>query len=155
MLDKKKVEQEEQKEEIGEMGQESDTKAAKAVIELSDKAEKEDLEEKNKELQKLTDKRKLPKIYSYKENLALTMDRMLKEESFPRDYHYCIEIVEKGIRLSIWKGKGEFKKRRQFSITGEPKYDLHACMLYAYWAGDAVYHETREKKTQTGIILPN
>ena len=155
MISKKKKKVYEELEQIEEMGQDSETKAAKSVIELSNKAEKDDKEETAKNLQKLEDKRKLPKIYSYKESLAIYMANLLKDENFPLNYHFVVEITDKGLRLGIWSENLSLKKVRQFEITGLSKYDLHAATMFAYWAGDIIYQHIRDKKTKSGIILPN
>ena len=146
----KKIKLQEEAEKLLEMGQESDTKAAKSVIELSNKAEKEDFEEKEKVLDVLDHKRKF-QANPYKESVANYMHSLLKEEGIPRSYHYMIEVLEKGIGLGVWNETGTLKAARKLKIVGEPKYDMHAAMMFAYWAGDIIYKDYKGI-TDSGII---
>ena len=148
-FEKKKIKLGEEKEKIVEMGQESEIKAAKAVIELSNEAEKRDQAEEDKITEILTKKRKF-KSYNYKEALAAYMNSLLKEEGIPPRYHYMIEILDKGLGLAVWSDNGRLKATRKLLVVGEPKYDRHAAMLFAYWAGDIIY---KDKKTGNGLIL--
>lgn len=141
-------------EQIDEMGQENDAKAAKAVIELHNEADKKSQNEEAEKLEVLEKKRKF-KIFNYKEQLAIYVAEQIEEEFIPKDWHYLVEITDHGIRVRVGKGDGTFSRMRQFRITGEAKYDLHACTLFAYWVGDVVYHEMQQKKSESGIILPN
>ena len=143
-------------EKLLDMGQESDTKAAKSVIELSNKAEKEDFEEKEKVLDILDHKRRFTSL-PYKQSIANYMNGLLKEEGIPRGYHYMIQVLEKGMGLAVWNESGTLKAARKLKIIGEPKYDMHAAMLFAYWAGDIIYRDVQKRKeavfSKNGIIL--
>jgi len=138
-------------EQLSEMGQDSEVKAAKSVIELHNEQEKEEKEAEARKIEVLTEKRKGPKIFSYKEQLAIYLAEMLREENFPEGWHWMVEIVSKGLMVEVFNKNRSKRQSRRFAISGEPKYDFHACVLFAYWAGDVVYKETRE--TPGGIIL--
>ena len=152
----KKVKLLEEAEKLLEMGQESDTKAAKSVIELSNQAEKKDKAEEDTVLEDLTSKRRFNSL-PYKESIATYMKELLKEEGIPRGYHYMIQVLEKGIGLAVCNEKGTLKAARKLKIVGEPKYDKHAAMLFAYWAGDIIYRDVKKSKetffSKNGIIL--
>lgn len=153
MPQKKRLAPEEIGEQIDAMGQDNEQKAAKAVIELHNQALKADEEKEAQQLEALTTARRLPKIYSYKEKLALYLRQMLREEHIPKGWHWGIFLVEKGIELQVNNATGTYFHRRRFKITGEPHYDLHACTVFAYWAGDIVYKKYREEKGD--LLLPN
>lgn len=152
----KRVKLQEEAEKLLEMGQENDIKAAKSVIELSNEAEKKDLQEEDKVLDILSYKRRF-QANPYKESVANYMNGLLKEEGIPRGYHYMIQVLEKGIGLAVWSESGTLKSARKLKIVGEPKYDMHAAMLFAYWAGDIIYADVKKRKetvfSKNGIIL--
>ena len=127
-------------EELDAMGQESDTKAAKWVIEKSNEQEKIEAEEKAEQLDILEHKRKYDR-FSYQEKLAIFLRDMLREEGFPTQYGWVIELEGKAICLAVYKRDGSFKQIRKFRVTGEPKYDRQACVVFSSWAGDLVLRE--------------
>lgn len=158
MLSKSKLKAYEEAEKIDAMGQDSDKKAAKAVIEVYDEQEKEEKEELVRKLEVLADKRKLVKAFSYMEQLAINLANQLKEEGFPRGYHWKVEILDnpRAIQLHIFSADRKFSRIRKFKVTAEPKYDNHACTIFAMWAGDSVLKEIDNAKiTKGGIYLPN
>ncbi len=146
----KKIKLQEEAEKILEMGQESETKAAKSVIELSNQAEKKDFEEENKVLEILTSKRRFSSN-PYKTAIANYMNELLREEAIPLGYHYMIQVLEKGVGLAVWNQKGTLKAARRLKVIGEPKYDKHAAMMFAYWAGDIIYKDYKGI-TDSGIV---
>ena len=152
LLKKDKIKLQAEAEKLLEMGQDSDTKAAKSVIELSNLQEKADKAEEDKVLEDLTHKRKF-QANPYKQSIATYMNELLKEEGIPRGYHYMIQVLEKGLGLAVWNERGTLKSARKLKVIGEPKYDKHAAMLFAYWAGDIIYKDY--KNPPSGIILPN
>lgn len=142
-------------EEIDAMGQENEKKAAKAVIELSNVADKEQKHQEDETLTKLTDKRNRPKIFSYKEELAMAAASWLRDEEFPGDYHWMVEITDKGIRIGAFSQDIKWRKVRQFAICGDPKFDLNACYNLAMWASDEVFKQIQNQLKQSDFIIPN
>lgn len=142
-------------EEIELMGQENDRKASKFVIEKFDEQEKQEKEEQGKKLEELSKKRNAPKIFIYIEQLAIYLREELREEKFPEGWHWKISLdrISHGISLTIFDEK-KFKKTRKFRIIGDPKYDLHACTIFAYWAGDEVLKEIDKREGKSDLILP-
>ena len=138
-------------EEIDAMGDENEAKGAKAVIEKFDEQAKEEKKVIDNQLENLTKKRKAPKIFVYKEQLAIHLAELLREENFPKDAHWRIDITGKGISLTVFSKEKEFFQVRKFAICGEPKFDLHACVVLAYWAGDFVFEKYQKKEEK--IIL--
>lgn len=152
---KKKTRQQvigEAEEKIVAMGQESEQKAAKAVIEVYKEAEKEDKKEKEIVLEKLEEKRKRPRIYSYKEELAIYTANMIASEEPPKSHGWVVEIVEKGVSVSYWSLDKRQKRTRKFAICGDPKYDFAASEVLANWVLDNIYMAAEKK---SAIILPN
>ena len=144
----------EEVEKIEAMGQDSDKKAAGEVIKEYNRREKEDEEDEAQKLEVLTKKRRGPRIFSYKEELAINLANFLKEESLPKGWWFEVNILDKGIGLRVGNYNTESQQTRKFKISGDPMYDLNACYLFAAWAGDLALKEA-EKKTDSGIFLPN
>lgn len=133
---------------IDELGQENEGRAAKSVIEYVKELQRQDAERHiffKEALYKAIKDKPL-----YQRKLIFILQEYVKEEYIPKQYKLYVNSTDEGIVLGI-TGTDLVSA---ITVTGDPKYDIHACRVLALRLGNTVARmEGHMRESKAGLSL--
>jgi hypothetical protein len=133
---------------IDTIGQESERKAVRPMQEYMAAEQKADQLQKELDVEQLKNLSR-NKIH-YQRYLLVILNRFIKDEDIPKQYHLFVESNDQGIAIGI-EGTDYISA---FRVCGMPKYDIHACKVLAVKVGNTVaIMEGHLRQTDSGIIM--
>lgn len=145
-------------EEIDTLGQDSESKAVKWVQEKEAEREKEAKVEKTDAIEKLSDV--VDQSFTYRRKLYEYAVKEMKGYDLPKGFFWLVELNDKGLLFSYRIPNGR-KFAKGIKISTFVREDMQAIdrfiqiMLDEMEEVEDYFINRREKKTESGIILPN